>query len=183
MNCSILNCPLPAKSKGLCKRHYQQKWRTGSPEIVRPNPHGTLAERFWRHVAKGAPGECWLWTGFRDKDDYGKCRDGEANRGAHIVSWEIHFGPVPEGVFVLHNCNHPPCVNPSHLKLGDHQENMDDRLAAGNYPTNEAHPMVKFSDQIVAAVRSVSGTYEAIAARFGMSESHVGNIRRGDMRT
>ena len=54
---------------------------------------------------------------------------------------------------------------------------------AGHYATNEAHPMVKFSDELVAAVRSASGTYEAIAAHFGMSESHVGNIRRGDMRT
>ena len=99
------------------------------------------------------------------------------------MSWELHFGHVPDGVFVLHSCNNPPCVNPSHLKLGDHQENMNDRSAAGHYATNEAHPMVKFPDELVAAVRSASGTYEAIAAHFGMSESHVGNIRRGDMRT
>jgi hypothetical protein len=181
-NCSQPGCTEPTHCKGLCKRHYQQQWRTGKPEIVRPNPHGTLEGRFWRYVTKGEPGACWRWTGFCDKDGYGKLRDGEANRPAHVISWEVHFGPVPDGMFVLHSCNNPPCPNPSHLKLGNHQENMQDRIAAGHYATGEQHPMAKFSDQVVQAVREAVGTYEQIAERFGMSESHVGNIRRGDQR-
>lgn len=74
---------------------------------------------------------CWVWTGSKDIDGYGSLRDGHKIKRAHRVSWEIHNGPIPEGLAVLHKCNNPSCVNPEHLKLGDHTENMQDRKRNG----------------------------------------------------
>lgn len=180
--CLVSGCDQPAKVKGLCKRHYQQQWSTGSPEIKRPNPRGTLEQRFWRHVNRADGNGCWEWTAFRDKDGYGKLRVGASNKPAHAVSWALHFGEVPAGSLVRHRCHNAPCVNPSHLMLGDHNANMRDRVEAGHYARGEAHPMSKFSDQVVKAVRDAPGTYEQIGERFGMSASQVGNIKRGVQR-
>lgn len=176
--CSFPGCDRHKKIKGLCKRHYQQQWSTGSPAIRRPNPHAPASERFWRYVSKSDG--CWLWTGFRDQDGYGKFREStKRNVGAHRFSFELHNSPVPDGYIVRHLCNNAACVNPEHLALGDHFDNMQDRVRAGHYPTGERHHAVKFSSELVASVKSASGTYKAIGERFGVSPSQVRNIRRG----
>lgn len=143
--CSQPECDKPFHAKGFCKRHYQQNWATGNPEIVRPNPHGTPEERFWDKVHSAVEGECWEWTGGRDKDGYGKLRLGKTQIAAHRFSYELHNGQAPQGI-VRHQCNNPPCVNPAHLLTGSHQDNMNDRRAAGNYTyatCRRGHPWTK----------------------------------------
>lgn len=85
--------------------------------------------RFWQHVSKSET--CWLWTTGTDKDGYGKLKDGDRHLRAHRYSWELHFGPIPEGQMVLHKCDNPPCVNPSHLFLGDAMVNNLDCKSKG----------------------------------------------------
>jgi len=186
MMCKVEGCADIVRSKGLCKLHYQRQWRIGAVEVTRACRHGAVMERFWRHVDRRGDDECWPWTGFRDKDGYGKFRQRRngkrQNRGAHIVSWEIHNGPVPDGMMVLHKCNNEPCCNPKHLKSGDHMANMADRLAVGNYQRGERHHQTRFSDEIVRAIRRSDETARALASRYGMSESQVGNIRHGRQR-
>ena len=130
MRCAVADCTRPVRCKGLCIRHYQQAWRVGTPEIVRPNPHGTPEDRFWRKVLKTE--SCWLWTGHLDKDGYGTLRVGPTQVRAHRFSWELANGPTD--LLVRHTCNNPRCVRPDHLVPGTHLENMADRKAAGNYP-------------------------------------------------
>jgi hypothetical protein len=175
-------CEKPVHAKGLCKDHYQQAWRTGSPEIVRRNPHGTPEERFWRYVEKKGLDECWLWTGQVDKDGYGWLRLGKSMVRAHRFSFVLHGGVLAEDQLLRHKCNTPGCVNPRHVIPGSHDANMKDRLEAGHYATGQDHPAAKFSDEIVEQVRGASGTYEEISKRFGISISQVGNIKRGSQR-
>lgn len=84
-------------------------------------PIGSVEKRFWRYVSFDASG-CWLWTGYVGvTDGYGKPKianglNGGIPRQAHIVSWEIHRGLVPEGLELDHLCRVRNCVNPNHLE-------------------------------------------------------------------
>lgn len=97
----------------------------------------SLFSRFARKVRRGP--DCWQWTAKRNNQGYGMLRIGSAAEGwalAHRVSWEIHCGPIPDGVCVLHRCDNPECTNPEHLFLGSQCDNMRDKEAKGrgNHP-------------------------------------------------
>jgi hypothetical protein len=74
---------------------------------------------------------CLLWLGKVGTDGYGLFKVGGKRRAAHRVSYEIHKGPIPPGLWVLHRCDTPACVNPEHLFLGTHADNMRDMVAKG----------------------------------------------------
>ena len=89
----------------------------------------SLKDRFWSRVEK-AP-DCWIWLGTRGHFGHGELVNNGKIERAHRLSWELHNGPIPDGLHVLHKCDNPPCVNPDHLYLGDNTANMRDRDARG----------------------------------------------------
>lgn len=89
----------------------------------------TTEERFWEKVDKS--GECWVWTGAIQSKGYGTFATGSTRATLKVVlphrySWELHFGPIPDGLLILHACDNPPCVRPGHLMLGTYQANRVD---------------------------------------------------------
>lgn len=89
----------------------------------------TTHQRFWQRVVKSD--HCWLWTGSRQPAGYGLLsRDGKYVL-THRFSYELHYGPIPDGLWCLHHCDTPACVRPDHLFLGTHRENMLDSGAKG----------------------------------------------------
>lgn len=118
-------------------------------------PRVPLVQRFWSNVRK--TDSCWFWTGSTNKWGYGKTTESGA-RGktvsAHRVSWLLHNGPIPDGLWVLHKCDehyapgdisYRRCVNPAHLYLGTHRDNTQDtvrtgRIASGERNGNILHP-------------------------------------------
>jgi hypothetical protein len=90
-----------------------------------------LEDRFWPKVNKRGPDECWEWNGCTKPFGYGfiSRRPSGNSELAHRVSWELANGPIPDGLYVLHRCDNPPCVNPNHLFLGDYGDNARDRAA------------------------------------------------------
>ena len=94
--------------------------------------YATPEDRFWRKVDKS--GECWLWQGATYcRMHYGCLGIGGRTTRAHRFSWELHNGPIPDGLCVLHRCDVPRCVNPDHLFLGTKLDNMKDRTAKGRH--------------------------------------------------
>jgi hypothetical protein len=99
----------------------------------------TAADRFWAKVRQTE--YCWLWTGSANRKGYGNFwpvshrRPGSRTMLAHRFSWELHFGPIPRGLFVLHECDNPFCVRPDHLFLGTQVDNMRDCHRKDRNPT------------------------------------------------
>ena len=75
---------------------------------------------------------CHQWTAYT-LNGYGRFRVGAKMIRSHRVSYEIHRGPIPDGLHVLHECDNPTCVNPDHLWLGTNQDNIDDKMAKGRH--------------------------------------------------
>lgn len=93
----------------------------------------TADERFVIRVAYGLG--CWEWMGSYFGTGYGQftVRMGRTRKNwiAHRYAWARTFGPIPDGLWVLHRCDNPKCVRPDHLFLGTHADNMADMKAKG----------------------------------------------------
>lgn len=86
-------------------------------------------ERFWPRITKSDG--CWIWPGAKNADGYGDVAILGTKRKAHRLAWEVTKGPIPEGLFVCHKCDNPPCVNPDHLFVGTNSDNMRDMSSKG----------------------------------------------------
>lgn len=92
----------------------------------------SLEVKFWRHTVK-ADG-CWLWRSAIVANGYGGVKHNGKMVRAHRASWLIHYGPIPDGLQVCHRCDVKPCVNPEHLFVGTHKDNMRDCVEKGRRP-------------------------------------------------
>jgi hypothetical protein len=128
-------------------------------------PVGRWVDKFFSKVTKGA--SCWLWQGPVHHNGYGVASSNGGiafelyhKRMAHQISWIIHKGLIPAGVFVLHHCDTPLCVNPQHLYLGDNAKNMRDRGNRGRTARNrgEKHGRSKLTWEQVREIRTLYGS-------------------------
>jgi len=143
------------------------------------------AEKAFRgHTKPGPRSECWPWTGNNDSRGYGLVRVQRRLWRAHRVSWILHHGPIPEGLFVLHACDNPTCVNPSHLMLGTARANAMDAARKGRMKgatvVGEQNGRAKLCEEDVRAMRDNPGRrYCDIAREFGISLSTAWNAKNG----
>jgi hypothetical protein len=142
------------------KRHYTQPFN----------------ERFWLKVGLARPDDCWPWMRGINNKGYGfACNEhGRGHREyAHRIAWRLfNKSDIPAGLWVLHECDNPPCCNPRHLRLGTLQDNVDDSWAKGRTARGEKNHSSKLTEHDVREMRRLRReglTYQAIAARFNMS--------------
>ena len=94
-----------------------------------PRPVRPVADRLWERVDRS--GDCWLWTGAITGVGYGHIYADGRLAYTHRLAYELTYGPIPEGLFVCHHCDNPPCCRPEHLFLGTAQDNQSDMAAKG----------------------------------------------------
>lgn len=159
----------------------------------------SLEERFWCKVLKGEV--CWEWIAHIQSSGYGGFSRGRKSEGsiqAHRQAWILTNGPIPEGLFVCHECDNRRCVNPAHLFLGTHADNMADMVAKGRSPKGdrhgrrknpacilrgERHSRAKLTEMQVVEIRArfaAGGTAaKAIAEEYGVSRNTIERVLSG----
>jgi len=164
-----IECATIARSVGVSKTtvsKYMKKY--GFNKIV-----NTTAFKHSRLCGEQDIGGCIPWVGAKYKNGYGEFYMDGRLTGAHRASYVIHISDIPEGLFVLHTCDNKSCVNPDHLFLGTHQDNMDDMKKKGRQPNR------KLSQESVKSIFSDTRMYSVIASENGVTESTIKHIKNG----
>lgn len=136
-------------------------------------------ERFPKRICKTET--CWLWTGNKDTNGYGHLTINHKTCLSHRVSFELFKHPIPDGLWVLHKCDNPSCVNPDHLFLGTPKDNTQDMIKKGRKAliVGEAHPFSKLKCDDVRNIRTLRSdgvSQSLIAKRYGVDQALISRI-------
>jgi len=146
---------------------------------------GDLASEVSRYLARCVrQGDCLVLP---DGPRYGTLRyDSGRQMSAHRASFIVHNGEIPDGLVVRHNCDNPPCVEPSHLLIGTYADNERDKAERGRAPVGQAHYKATLGSASVAeAVREyLTGgqSQAAVARKYGVGQSTLGRWVRAEGR-
>ena len=142
---------------------------------------GDPIARFWGKVDKNGPTmphmstPCWVWTRALHYG-YGVTHWGDRNRQSHVVAYMLTNGPVPDGLFVLHECDNRACCNPSHLHAGTQKMNMQEASERNRIPKGDRHPARARPEYLARGDRNASSR-GAGNPNAKLSESDVREIR------
>lgn len=170
--------PLPKRIIRACKN-----WNCVNPDHLVSDDDFTV--RFMRYVNKSENG-CWEWTGGVSRLGYARINFKGKTREANRIAYQLFKGDIPSGKCVCHNCDNRLCVNPDHLWLGTHKENMDDMFAKGRYKvlSGETNGSSKLTESQVLEIRKLKAEgfrAQVIADQFNTSRTYVNQIVRRDV--
>ena len=139
---------------------------------------------FWQRVAyhsKEQPNGCVLFTGHRNHDGYGRIRLNSKLVFVHREVYKEHHGEIPANMCVCHTCDTPNCINPNHLFLGTHADNMRDRAKKGRYELEGTkNPSAKLIESDILSIRALLDSgfpYKHIAATYKVSVGLLEQIK------
>lgn len=146
-------------------------------EELRPS----LEPRFWSKVDRGCRDECWEWTAYRRPSGYGRISVEGESRQASRIAYALEVG-APGDKYVLHTCDNKSCVNPSHLYLGDHSDNMQDMADRTRDFKGENCPAVTLTASDVEEIRDRldSESQYDIAEDYGVTQAAISRIACGE---
>lgn len=145
----------------------------------------SLRSRFLGKYSIDRDSGCWNWKASLAGKGYGqlKATGGHGQLYAHRVSYQIHFGDIPEGKSVLHRCDNPKCVNPDHLFIGTKKDNAQDMKSKGRHLYGERNGSAILSSKDVLSIKKLLSekvlSQSRIGELFGISQIEVSRIHRG----
>lgn len=178
--CSL--CSGKHYARRFCRKHYDQKRFAGALSLKHNTRGMSITKRLAFYSKPNHATGCIVWTGSTVARGYGNIRiDGTMQR-THRVAYKIYIGDIPDGMSVLHRCDNPPCINPNHLFVGTTQDNSDDMLSKGRgvFMRGEQHGCAKLTRKTVRQIKRGTMGQRKIAAKYGISQTHVGRILRGE---
>lgn len=148
-----------------------------------------LKSKFLERISKyNFPAEgdgCWEWQGSKAFYNYGTMCFEKSLYRTHRVAYETFIGPIPNGLFVCHHCDNPPCVNPSHLFVGTQTDNIRDKEAKGrgNHTSCQEHGSSKLTNRqvikIIELYASKTMNQRQLANKFNVHQSQISKLIKG----
>ncbi len=151
-----------------------------SPICIEPD--GKEAARFWEQVDRGNRFDCWEWKKGRLLEGYGRFWTDGRYILAHRFAWELANGPIPDGLFVCHHCDNPPCANPDHLFVATSAENTRDAARKSRLARGATNASTKLTEAQVVDIKSrieEGESRKAIARLFDVSPANIDRIAWG----
>ena len=122
---------------------------------------------------------CWIWLRGKIGTGYGLINYGVRRVLAHRLAYELCVGKIPSGLEVMHDCDTPACINPAHLRLGTHRDNVKDAVSKGRHCHGESRPNSKVTVEQVKEIRALAKQgmlQREVGKLFGIERRHVGLI-------
>jgi hypothetical protein len=156
---------------------------------IRKPSHRNVLDDFWKYVTKTE--SCWLWTGNIMSSGYGRFTYKGKRWVTHVLSYTMHNGSIANGLYVLHKCDVPACVNPGHLFLGTQADNVLDMHQKGRargmfrkgQNLGSSHPNAKFIEKQVKEIRQSytgkRGERAQLAVKYNVTQPTISDILTG----
>jgi hypothetical protein len=175
--CIICNNILDRGQSKLCSRKCTARYANQKKQLKYSS---TISKRFWARTIPS--NECIRWLGAITSAGYGCVRINKQTYQAHRVAYELEKGEIPSNMYVIHTCDNRWCVNPEHLFIGTHQDNMTDKIRKGRQPQHhgENNPRARLTQKDIKEIRELyhSGNWKQkdIGLLFGIHQTHVSRI-------
>lgn len=124
--------------------------------------------------------KCWPWPGNKNRNGYGLIKRDGKQVSAHRVSYAAFVGPIPPGLNVLHACDNPSCVNPDHLHLGTHEDNVKERVLHNRSARGSRIRQSRLTEDQVREIRKMYAltlcTQKWLATRYGVKQNTISAV-------
>ena len=176
--CTVDGCDRVFVAKKMCHMHYSRVRNTGS---ILGREKQAIEDRFMSFVSVDEKTGAWIWVGGITGAGYGGFWVDGKTVSAHRFSYELKYGPIPDGMCVCHKYEDmgKHNVNPDHLFLGSYFDNMRDASAKGRMPNGERNSQSVLTEEMVADIRASCDSNISMARKHGVSSTTISKIRRG----